>query len=116
MNNISITIDEKIVSRWLSTRPEKLKGAVSNIINKVTLLTERYAKILTPVDTGRLRSSISSQIRPMSSTVSTHTNYARYVHDGTRYMSPRPFMRQGADQALGQMSGIVDAEVKNALE
>lgn len=47
------------------------------------------AKILTPVDTGRLRASLRMEfrrtytLRPMV-TIGTDVNYASYVHDGTR--------------------------------
>lgn len=47
------------------------------------------AKILCPVDTGRLRASIKGRagrtwtLRPQF-TVTANTDYAKYVHDGTR--------------------------------
>lgn len=53
------------------------------------LRIESRAKILCPVDTGRLRSSITTTQprmvgRRLTVTVGTNVNYARYVHDGTR--------------------------------
>lgn len=116
MNKISITVDAALVTKWLADSPAKIKTAISRIIMQATFLIERYAKINAPVDTGRLRSSIYTDIRPMSSTVSTNTNYARYVHDGTRYMNARPFMKNAARQAKGEMKGIFDSEIDSALE
>ena len=51
-------------------------------INTLAMSVERYAKQLTPVDTGRLRSSIftSPATFQLSAIVSTETEYAVYVH------------------------------------
>lgn len=51
------------------------------------------AKILTPVDTGRLRSSIKSNVNGDRATIETNVSYAPYVHDGTRPHIIRPRRR-----------------------
>ena len=62
------------------------------------------AKILTPVDTGRLRASIrytiSSAGNP-SATVFTNVQYAPYVHDGTRPHVIRPRRAQALRFRVG---------------
>jgi len=116
MNNVSITIDYPVLKLWLHAAPEKMRKGIQNITRKVALLAERYSKQNTPVDTGRLRSSISSTIRPMSATISTHTNYARFVHDGTRRMRPRPFMADAEKQVATMIDDIIAEEVGNALK
>lgn len=113
---ISITIDKDKISKWLDSRPDKMKRATANIIKTVAFLTERYAKINAPVDSGRLRTSIYTLVNPTNAKVSTNTNYAQYVHDGTRYMSPRPFMKDAASQVESQIDDIVEQEVRNALQ
>lgn len=54
------------------------------------------AKRLCPVDTGRLRSSIQWAVAPLNGSlvaaIGTDVEYARYVHDGTRFMAGRPFL------------------------
>ncbi len=116
MNPISITVDMSSFKRWLAIRPEKMTQAMHNTITKASLLVERYGKLNAPVDSGRLRSSIFTTIRPMSATVSTNTNYAFFVHNGTRYMTGRPFMKDAERQALPQIQGILESEVKQGLE
>lgn len=116
MNNISITLDVASVTKFFKEIPENLERAIATTIQKATLLIERDAKIGAPVDTGRLRSSISSEIRPLSSTVSTHTNYARYVHDGTRFMRARPFMANAGKSAVSEMETILGEEIAAALQ
>lgn len=88
---------------------------VSDTINKVAASTERYGKQLSPVDTGRLRASIHfSPSTPLTlkSVVATGTDYAVFVHEGTRYMRGRPFMSTGAEMAMGNLMG----EVASRLE
>jgi len=81
-------------------------------INTLAMSVERYAKQLTPVDTGRLRSSIftSPATFQLSAIVSTKTEYAVYVHEGTKYMRGRPFMTMGA--AFAQVGQLKDVNVR----
>lgn len=64
------------------------------------------AKILCPVDTGRLRASIRGQarrtwtLRPMF-TVGTNVDYAEMVHDGTRPHVIRPTRKQALKFTIG---------------
>lgn len=68
---------------------------------------EREAKILSPVDTGRMRGSIGTSLgiadKGLTSIVQTNVNYAIYVHEGTARMRGRPFMRQGVEKSRGQI-------------
>ena len=112
MSNISLKIDATKFQKFLRDAPDKMAVAMRNSIYKITLLVERSAKQNTPVDTGRLRSSISNNIRPMHAEVRTNTNYAVYVHEGTRYMSARPFMRDAVREVSQQVNSIVREELK----
>jgi HK97 gp10 family phage protein len=111
MVNISITIDASKFSRWLGQAPQKVAGAITNILTKVSLVVERGAKIKSPVDTGRMRASIATDLRPTMAVIQPHTNYAIFVHEGTRYMRARPFMRDAATDAEREIPGIVDFEL-----
>lgn len=88
-------------------------GFLQREINQLAMGVERYAKQLTPVRTGRLRASIftSPQLAGLRAVVSTNTNYAIYVHDGTKYIkTKRPFMTMGA--AFAQVSQLKDINVR----
>lgn len=115
MTNIKFSIDATKFNKFLSDAPDKVHRAIRNVIYKVTLLVERGAKINAPVDTGRLRASISTSIFPMNASVQTNVKYAIYVHEGTRYVSARPFMKDAANDVEKQVAGIVNDELK-ALE
>ena len=62
------------------------------------LTAEGHAKSLCPVDTGRLRNSITNQVDMSEQAVyvGTHVEYAAYVERGTSRMPSRPFLRPAA--------------------
>ena len=58
------------------------------------------AKQRAPVDTGVMRASITAQMTGATSAVvgtGPQAPYSIHVHEGTRRMSPRPFLRQSAE-------------------
>lgn len=68
-------------------------GGVARDVYRRTKKVEAEAKRLAPVDTGRLRSSITSEVRiygrVIYGRVGTRVRYARYVHNGTGIYGPR---------------------------
>ncbi|HOM27352.1 MAG TPA: HK97 gp10 family phage protein [bacterium] len=68
---------------------------ILEVLGKVLLEIERDAKYLAPVDTGRLRSSITTTINEdkKQGIIYTNVDYSIYVHEGTRKMKGRPFLR-----------------------
>ncbi len=71
---------------------ETIKTPLAEGIKKVTLFLEREVKKATPVQTGRLWSSIVSHTTPYFGTVGTNVYYAPFVEYGTRKMEPRYIM------------------------
>ncbi len=66
---------------------------------------EEQAKNITPVDTGRLRASITADVKGLEANIGTDVYYASYVHDGTSEIEPQPFLYPVAD---GILEGIED--------
>lgn len=54
---------------------------------------EGFAKALSPVDTGRLRDSITYTVQESSTTIGTNVEYAPYVEFGTYKMSAKPYLK-----------------------
>ena len=80
-------------------------------LEKFSFEIEAQSKKVTPVDTGRLRSSISTNIKKLSAIVGPHTDYALYVHQGHRtrgggYVMGRPFMKTGFEVAKTKRYGF----------
>lgn len=112
MAKLSLQIDTSDFDKYIKQAPAKFARALQNSIYKITLLVERGGKQRAPVDTGRLRSSIATDIRPLTASVKTNTNYAVYVHDGTRYITARPFLSESVQEVSEQVDDIVMDELK----
>lgn len=86
---------------------ESATGPVAKELTRRTVRVESGAKRLAPVDTGRLRSSISHEIgrdaRGLVGTVGTDVTYAPYVELGTSKAPAQPFLRPalGAELSRG---------------
>lgn len=80
----------------------KVQNFLQTEIRKLAFSVEGEAKQVTPVDTGRLRASVRvlPMVRLLEAVIQPHTDYAFYVHEGTKYMRARPFMYWGAMSAV----------------
>lgn len=71
-----------------------LKSNLRQALSDGAANTQNTAQALAPVDTGRLRSSISTrETGPLTFEVYTNLEYAPYQEYGTRYQSGTSFMR-----------------------
>ena len=88
----------------LLKRLDKRKASkpVAQSIRKLTHWFEATAKVSTPVDTGRLRSSIASEVKPHTGQVFTNVQYAPFVEYGTRKMEARHVDRGSSVRRLGK--------------
>lgn len=83
-----IVLKENEIKELLRSR----NGEVAKYLFAQGKKVEGRAKRLAPVDTGRLRSSISTELTETdgapAARVGTAVNYARFVHDGTGIFGP----------------------------
>lgn len=107
------------VRNWLLTRPMVTLRALGEAIAKSAYRIERGAKsALTTgytraIKSGYLRASTAVQsLSRLEASVYPLAKYAIFVHDGTRYMRPRPFMAVAVDEAKGDVQGYFDDAVK----
>lgn len=79
------------------------------------LLGEGYAKMACPVDTGRLRNSITYQIDEGEKAVYIGTNveYGPYVELGTRHSKAKPFLRPAAEDHAAQYRKALQSALQN---
>lgn len=93
---------------------DAIDQALAKALEEVGLVAEGYAKKACPVDTGRLRNSITHQVRPSEKSVYIGTNveYAPYVELGTSRMEPQPFLRPAAADHEGTYKKIFESELK----
>jgi len=118
----------------IKRRAEKLKEKSTF---EIGLVVEGQAKLLTPIKTGRLAGSITTQSRtkgtkpdgeafasdiiqkPASDSevfVGTPVDYAPYIEYGTRRSSAQPFLRPALNMARGQVPKIVKNGAKLEFE
>lgn len=93
---------------------DAIDQALAKALEEVGLVAEGYAKKACPVDTGRLRNSITHQVRPSEKSVYIGTNveYAPYVELGTSRMDPQPFLRPAAKDHENTYKKIFESELK----
>jgi HK97 gp10 family phage protein len=87
--------------------------ATERALEKIGLVAEGYAKKLTPVDTGRLRNSISHEVDGQDVYIGTNVEYAPYVEMGTVRTKAQPFLKPAATEHSQTYKGILESEYKN---
>jgi HK97 gp10 family phage protein len=82
---------------------ESTSGPTAKLLKQVGTKCVAGAKRLCPVDTGRLRSSITEELRHddegLVEVVGTDVEYAAYVELGTHRARAQPFLRPAAEAA-----------------
>lgn len=94
---------------------EAAKGAISRAIaaslEEIGLTAEGYAKRKCPVDTGRLRNSITHQVeageRSGKVYIGTNVEYAGYVELGTFRQKEQPYLKPAAADHASTYRSIV---------
>lgn len=91
---MGVTVNQDNREQWA----RMFNQALTKGLEEVGLTAEGYAKKKCPVDTGRLRNSITHVVRASEKAVyiGTNVSYAPYVCLGTRHMKAQPYLRPAA--------------------
>lgn len=100
------------VKAALAEFPSIVAPKMDEAIRRSIYEIERQAVPRTPVDTGRLRGSYTTEFRPLQGAIGPTVDYAIYVHEGTRYMTGRPFLKEGVEAA----ERAIERNFKKGLE
>lgn len=85
-----------------------MKSAIEAALEEIGLVAEGAAKRICPVDTGRLRNSITHALMGNDSVaIGTNVEYAPYVHEGTSRHKGVPFLTQAAQNNKGRFESIL---------
>lgn len=81
------------------------------------LKAEAYAKMICPVDTGRLRNSITHDTRmsERAEYIGTNVEYAPYVELGTSRTKAQPFLKPAATDHISEYAKMVGESIKGAI-
>lgn len=84
-------------------------------IKKTVLIVHGQSVRNTPVDTGRLRASTYSKFQPLRGEVGTNTNYDVFVHEGTKFMKARPYLKDAVESSNVEANRFFTSAVDNVL-
>ena len=91
-----------------------LKRAKNRGLEAIGLTAEGYAKRETPVDTGRLRNSISHATDDEASYIGTNVEYAPYVELGARGRKGVHMLQRAASEHTDEYKRLMEDSMKNA--
>ena len=91
-----------------------LKRAKRRGLEAIGLTAEGYAKRETPVDTGRLRNSISHATDDEAAYIGTNVEYAPYVELGARGRQGKHMLQRAATEHADEYKQIMEDALKNA--
>lgn len=90
---------------------EAMDSALARALETIGLAAEGYAKRLCPVDTGRLRNSITHVQDGDSAYIGTNVEYGPYVELGTSKRDAQPFLAPAARDHADQYRGILKSQL-----
>ena len=91
-----------------------LKMAKKRGLEAIGLTAEGYAKKDTPVDTGRLRNSISHATDDEAAYIGTNVEYAPYIELGARGRKGVHMLQRAASEHTDEYKQIMEDAMKHA--
>lgn len=93
-----------------------LNSAIAKALTMIGQQAEGYAKMMCPVDTSRLKNSITNQIDMQENSVYIGTNveYAPYVELGTIRQDPHPYLKPAAADHADEYRAILKGCLESA--
>lgn len=100
--DVKITDNSDLVKNALEEQIEAALIAIG-------MTAETYAKRDCPVDTGRLRNSITHEVRmdENATYIGSNVEYAAFVEMGTKRMKARPYLRPAATNHTEEYKSLV---------
>lgn len=89
-----------------------LDDSIIRALEKIGLTAEAYAKLKCPVDTGRLRNSISHSRSDDTAYIGTNVEYAAYVELGTVNTRAQPYLKPAVADHISEYKRLVEGELK----
>lgn len=106
-------IDE--IRSAFSKAPAKMVVSLDKAIKKSVFSIQSQSQRNAPVDTGRLRASHMTGFGTLMGFVQPTANYAIFVHEGTRFMSGRPFLLEAVQSEDQKVQGYFKDAVQDVL-
>ena len=91
-----------------------MEKAIERGLEAIGLTAEGHAKKETPVDTGRLRNSISHAVEDRAAYIGTNIEYAPYVELGARGRDGKHMLQRAATEHTDEYKRLMEDSMKNA--
>ena len=91
-----------------------LDKAIERGLEAIGLTAEGHAKKETPVDTGRLRNSISHATDKEAAYIGTNVEYAPYVELGSPTVKAHHMLQRAATEHTAEYKKLMEDSIKNA--
>lgn len=106
----------KVVADHTDEVLEALGTAIARGMEAIGIEAESDAAAICPVDTGRLRNSITHTIDNggKAAIIGTNVEYAIYVHEGVHGRKGQPFLRDAITQNADKYRRILEAALKSS--
>lgn len=91
-----------------------MEKAIEQGLEAIGLTAEGHAKKETPVDTGRLRNSISHSTDKDSAYIGTNVEYGVYVELGSRGRDGKHMLKRAATEHSAEYKKLMEDSMKNA--
>ena len=104
-------VDYKDYSKEVLAALEKGKR---NALTAIGVTAETYAKQETPVDTGRLRNSISHSVDGEAVYIGSNVEYAPYVELGTSRAKAHHMLQKAATEHTDEYKRLMEDSMENA--
>ena len=105
MHNVEIQVTPPFERVGSAISLIKMGAALQRAIEKAAYAVEKYAKKETPVDTGRLRASIFTDIGTLQARIAPNTAYASWIHEGWRMQNGKKIYIKGMGRAGTPVGG-----------
>ena len=91
-----------------------LEKAKKRGLEAIGLVADGHAKKLTPVDTGRLRNSISHATDGEAAYIGTNVEYGPYVELGSPTIKAHHMLQKAATEHTDEYKQLMEDSMKNA--
>lgn len=110
----------KETQKQLERTVRELQGSpMLQAMRDATMLITAEAKRNAPVDTGRLRASITPEVRlgnPIEGIVGSNVEYAPYQELGTKFMRGKFYLRRAFEENIQRIKTIFDRAVGSIID
>ena len=93
---------------------EEFREQIDVALETIGLVAEGYAKRLCPVDTGRLRNSITHTTDDEAAYIGTNVEYAVYVEMGTVNTPAQPYLKPAVTDHVNEYQRVVQNALKGS--